>query len=131
VAVWTKIKPENLDVEQRWFVGAHANVGGGYDKNPSDALAKLSLRWIQDKAESAGLKLRSKVDTGPRDHLAEVNDSYKEFMFGAYRVFKDRYLRTFGRGVRETVDESVWRRWKESGDYRPGTLARHPHAPAG
>jgi uncharacterized protein (DUF2235 family) len=27
VAVWTKFKPENIAVEQKWFVGAHANVG--------------------------------------------------------------------------------------------------------
>ena len=30
-------------VEQRWFVGAHANVGGGY---ASDLLAQTPLRWI-------------------------------------------------------------------------------------
>jgi uncharacterized protein (DUF2235 family) len=37
-------------VEQRWFVGAHANVGGGY---ASDPLAQRPLKWLMDKA--AGL----------------------------------------------------------------------------
>jgi uncharacterized protein (DUF2235 family) len=40
--------PRSLEsVEQRWFVGAHANVGGGYD---SDLLAQIPLRWIMEKA---------------------------------------------------------------------------------
>ena len=38
-------------VEQRWFVGAHANVGGGYQ---TDLLAQAPLRWMMKKAEVAG-----------------------------------------------------------------------------
>jgi uncharacterized protein (DUF2235 family) len=34
-------------VEQRWFVGAHANVGGGY---PSDLLPQMPLQWLAMKA---------------------------------------------------------------------------------
>lgn len=126
VAVWTKVKPENKEVEQRWFVGAHANVGGGY---PGDPLLNLPLRWMQDKAGAAGLKLRAKAKTGPLDHLAGINDSFRDFMHGAYRLVKNRYWRTFGRGVSESVDESVWRRWKEKAEYRPETLVRHPDRP--
>ena len=128
VAVWTALRPENLEVEQRWFTGAHANVGGGY---PDDPLHTRPLRWMQDKAEAAGLALRGKAEVGPQDHLAGVNDSFKEFMYGAYRLVKDRYWRSFGRGVNESVDEGVWRRWKEKPEYRPGSLARHPDKPAG
>jgi len=131
VAVWTQIKPENIEVEQKWFVGAHANVGGGYEKTPADTLPNHPLRWIQDKAEATGLKLRAKAEAGPQDHLAEIDDSFKEFMFGAYRKFKDRYWRPVGRGVNESIHESVWRRWKDKGEYRPGTLDRHPDRPAG
>ena len=128
VAVWTRRKPENLEVEQRWFVGAHANVGGGY---PDDPLHTRPLRWMQDKAEAAGLALRGKAEVGARDHLADINDSFREFMYGAYRLVKERYWRSFGRGVNESVDEGVWRRWKEKPEYRPETLARHPEKPAG
>ena len=39
-------------VEQRWFVGAHANVGGGY---ASDPLAQRPLKWLMDKAGALGL----------------------------------------------------------------------------
>jgi uncharacterized protein (DUF2235 family) len=40
-------------VEQRWFVGAHANVGGGYE---TDLLAQVPLRWMMKKAESQGAR---------------------------------------------------------------------------
>jgi len=131
VAVWTKIKPENIAVEQKWFVGAHANVGGGYDKHPADALPNLALRWMQDKAEAAGLKLRSKDEPGAQDCLADINDSFKEFMFGAYSVLKKRFWRPFGKGVNESVHESVWQRWKAKPEYRPDSLREHPDRPAG
>jgi hypothetical protein len=41
-------------IQQVWFSGAHANVGGGY---PKDGLAYLSLHWMVSKAEQLGLKL--------------------------------------------------------------------------
>jgi uncharacterized protein (DUF2235 family) len=129
VALWTRTKPENRDVEQRWFVGAHANVGGGYDKDPADALPNPPLRWIQEKAEAAGLRLKSKVPVGPDDHLAEVDDSFREFMFGVYRVFKDPFDRPFGSGVNESVDNSVWERWRYDPAYRPPSLRQHPDRP--
>lgn len=129
VAVWTRIKPGNREVEQRWFIGAHANIGGGYDKDPADTLPNPPLRWIQDKAEAAGLRLRSKAVVGPDDHLAEVNDSFREFMFGFYQRFRGPFDRPFGSGVNETVDESVWNRWRYDPDYRPASLLRHPACP--
>ena len=126
VAVWTKIKPQNIAVEQKWFVGAHANVGGGYDKDPADALPNLSLRWMQDKAEATGLKLRSKEEPGAQDCLADVNDSFREFMFGTYGVVKKRFWRPFGKGCNESIHESVWQRWKAKPGYRPGSLLQRP-----
>ena len=47
-------------IEQRWFVGAHSNVGGGYQSNP---LAQEPLKWLLEGARSAGLIC---------DHVAEV-----------------------------------------------------------
>ena len=40
-------------VEQVWFSGAHANVGGGY---PKDSLAFVSLDWMMGKATKCGLR---------------------------------------------------------------------------
>lgn len=50
-------KPANLEVEQRWFIGAHANVGGGY--GAADLLADIPLAWMMEKAAKAGLKLEA------------------------------------------------------------------------
>lgn len=126
VAVWTKTKTLNIEVEQRWFIGAHSNVGGGYAKQPPDPLANIALRWMQDKAEERGLKLISKAELNGSDCLAEINNSYREFMFGIYRFFKKEYHRPFGSGVNETVDSSVWERWRRDAAYRPESLSAHP-----
>lgn len=143
-ALWTtkdgQPKPSNRSVEQRWFIGAHANVGGGYGSN--DPLADLPLAWIMDKAAGAGLRVDG---FGASDDAwqAEPRDSYKAFLKGAYALF--RGIRTFGKGrhhrayatglngrpaVHVTVDPSVWQRWNdERFSYRPPTLMRagvHP-----
>ena len=124
--VWSKRKPENIDVEQRWFVGAHANVGGGYDR---DVLPNIPLQWLQDKAAACGLKFSSAAAVGAEDHLAPVRNSYGDFMFGMYKMLKQEYQRPFGSGVHETVDESVWRRWRTLPAYRPASLQNHPDKP--
>lgn len=67
-------------VEQRWFVGAHANVGGGCR---SDLLAQIPLRWLMDKASSLGLSFRSVVTVDPEVLNAQLSDSYGEFLHGA------------------------------------------------
>jgi uncharacterized protein (DUF2235 family) len=121
-AVWTARRPENVDVEQRWFIGAHSNVGGGYRNDP---LPRLSLAWLQQKARAAGLGFNADVAVDDQDHLAAINDSYSEFMSGLYKRFKGgkRHYRAFGRGVNETVDDSVWKRWEARPDYRPPALS--------
>jgi uncharacterized protein (DUF2235 family) len=121
-AVWTARKPENLDVEQRWFVGSHSNVGGGYRNDP---LPIAALTWLQRKAKAAGLGFKQDLEPGPEDHLAPINDSYSEFAFGLYKRLKGgkRYYRVFGRGVNETIDDSVWKRWQAQTGYRPPTVA--------
>ena len=52
------VSPRELkDVEQRWFSGAHGDVGGG---SYSDALAQIPLKWLLSKASEQGLGLRGK-----------------------------------------------------------------------
>ena len=119
--VWTKRKPENKDVEQRWFIGAHANVGGGYKY---DRLHNIPLRWLQDKASACGLAMDELRSIEPNDYRAKVTDSFGEFMWGLYKAAKlgRRYDRPFARGVSETIDDSVWQRWNDVKDYRPPSL---------
>jgi uncharacterized protein (DUF2235 family) len=129
-ALWCgPIPAQAKEVEQRWFAGAHGNVGGAYDKKPADCLAKIPLRWMQDKAEAAGLHLLWKTNVVSSDCLADLNDSYRESAFGLYRLVGRRFQRPFGEGVNETVDASVWARWNALPDYRPASLGSHPDRP--
>ncbi|MEO1258925.1 MAG: DUF2235 domain-containing protein [Bacteroidota bacterium] len=40
----------NSRIKQRWFVGAHSNIGGGY---PNNVLAARPFEWIMDGARTA------------------------------------------------------------------------------
>jgi uncharacterized protein (DUF2235 family) len=73
-------------VEQRWFVGAHANVGGGY---PSDPLAQRPLKWLMDKASALGLVFRHQVVIDTAQVVPPIKDSYAEFAGGFYRWISD------------------------------------------
>ena len=118
-------------VEQRWFVGAHANVGGGYQ---TDLLAQTSLRWMMKKAESQGLSFRWEVDLDGDALRAPIADSYKSFGYGLYALVSSPLYRTIGRepdvredgshiNVNETIDASVFERWRADPTYRPTNLA--------
>jgi uncharacterized protein (DUF2235 family) len=124
----TSKKLEQIEIEQRWFIGAHADVGGGNDRDGAgrkpDPLPELPLAWLQQKAIGAGLACdeifvpSSDADTGvPRD-------SYAEFMYGIYKEFKPPFDRTLGLGVNETVDNSVWQRWHADASYRSPSLVQ-------
>jgi uncharacterized protein (DUF2235 family) len=63
-------------IEQRWFVGAHSNVGGGYASNP---LAQQSLAWLLDGAREAGLICDPLPKNAPSDHRLGPRDSFREF----------------------------------------------------
>lgn len=117
-------------VEQRWFVGAHANIGGGCF---NDTLAQIPLRWMMSKAAGLGLAFRNELELDGGEHLGEISDSYKEFLRGAYSRVAKRYYRPIapepyaganGRHltVNETIDGSVFERWKEDSTYRPANL---------
>lgn len=125
------IAPRTLDeVEQRWFVGAHANVGGGY---PSDILAQPPLRWLMEKAALHGLRFRPDFAIDAADHAAPVADSYASFGPRLLRLFTPRFERPVGpppyRGtesttsrINETIDGSVFERWRANAGYRPSNL---------
>ncbi|MGQ0586727.1 MAG: DUF2235 domain-containing protein [Gammaproteobacteria bacterium] len=124
--LWSKAKPENVKVEQRWFAGAHSDVGGG----EGGALPNLALRWLQDTAEEAGLIMKKKVEVGAEDYSGKITDSFASFMFGIYKFFKKPHQRVFGAGANEVVDDSVWQRWRADPSYRPPALAKHPQKPS-
>ena len=129
------LKPDQ-SLEQRWFVGAHCNLGGGYRNDP---LAQLPLKWLLDKAEGTGLRFKRPPQMSGDEYLADPVDSYGTFLKGVYRLLtlNHRYFRTIGgdpvptRGtenpglscpVNETIDASVFEHWKARPHYRPKNL---------
>jgi hypothetical protein len=118
------------NVEQRWFVGAHANVGGGY---ATDLLPQAPLQWIMKKAQSQGLAFRNEVDLDGDALSAPLADSYKEFAYGLYSKVTWPLYRTIGQepdvqdngthvNVNESIDKSVFDRWRADPSYRPRNL---------
>lgn len=82
-SLWRNQYPHQT-VEQRWFVGAHANIGGGYEH---DVLSLRPLEWMQGLAMSHGLEF----DYAPcqvRDlnefYGAPITDSWSDFLYGGY-----------------------------------------------
>jgi uncharacterized protein (DUF2235 family) len=132
-------------VEQRWFAGAHCNVGGGYQ---GDILCLRPRAWMQEKAVNCGLAFRSQVALTDVDLDRKPRDSYAEFLRPVWQWLSflktcQRYIRWVmsdpvmkmahkknGQMVRagqvqtvnERIDLSVFRRCQRYADYRPPNL---------
>ena len=71
----------NKIVEQCWFVGAHANVGGGQRDN---YLSNIPLQWMMKKAQYHGLQLQPNFIQRPMLNHEPITDSYRQFVGGLY-----------------------------------------------
>jgi hypothetical protein len=143
--LWTRFTPTQPDppgqrrvrptiVEQRWFAGGHANVGGGI---AGDDMPQLPLAWLMEKAASLGLAYRGVVQPTGHERFGAIDDSFATFMYGLYRIAKlgRRFHRTIAPPpeavengtllpANETIDGSVFDRWRKDAAYRPKTLTR-------
>lgn len=127
--------------EQRWFIGAHSDVGGGYG---DDDLPDISLHWMMKKASALGLEFTHRVEPRPGSWHDPIHDSFKAFAGHILNIWDklipgdQRNYREIGKSPRktitargvegnlctihETLDESVLRRWIEDPTYRPPNL---------
>lgn len=72
-ALWeTENRPPEQTIEQIWFAGVHADVGGGYRKR---GLADVTLKWMLENAEKHGLHVNH--DEVEPDALGTIHRSYK------------------------------------------------------
>ncbi|MCY6382626.1 DUF2235 domain-containing protein [Hoeflea prorocentri] len=71
--VWRdSVKGQSL--EQRWFAGAHGNVGGSYG---DDGMANVALHWIVDGAKTLGLAVDEKFLAKYRQYVQdEIGDTH-------------------------------------------------------
>jgi len=88
------------------------------------------LRWMMAKASPLGLAFRSDVALDGEAVTAPYPDSFGTFMHGFYRLARlgQRYYRPIDRSdagehnVNETIDASVFERWRRDPLYRPQNL---------
>ncbi|PLW82642.1 hypothetical protein CWI75_08640 [Kineobactrum sediminis] len=104
----------SADLQQVWFAGVHADIGGGYAADKTGALlSDIPLAWMAREAEAAGLVFEPHlVDPGNLDHTAGAHRSYQRF----WRAL-GRYQRRMP--VTAQVHESVYLRHKAGVDSSP------------
>ena len=109
-ALWRGKCPREVEtVEQVWFPGVHANVGGGY----ADAgLSDIALEWMLEKTQQHGLALRpgyliNRVDPNP---FAEMRDPIRP-LYRSLMVGRPRTRRIGSNALGEAIDISAARRW--------------------
>jgi uncharacterized protein (DUF2235 family) len=129
-------------IEQRWFVGSHSNVGGGYKSNP---LAQAPLKWLLDGACRAGLLCDQAAEVvpspvgrlGPRDSFAEFCTPFWTSILRAKRTYRtidpvpevraNRRRNEVQPGftlcnINEHVDDSVVRYWENRSNPPPNLV---------
>ena len=117
----TKKDPKQI-LEQVWFAGVHANVGGGY---PKQGMSLVSLTWMMKKAKACGLRFtasawqRVKDSQNVHDHLYDSRSG----VGGLYR-YKPREIEQLCKGKADVrIHESVVDRIRSwTGSYAPATL---------
>ncbi|HUS17929.1 MAG TPA: DUF2235 domain-containing protein [Chloroflexia bacterium] len=130
-------------IEQRWFLGAHSNIGGGYADN---VLAQTPLRWVFDGAVAQGLQCETPGHpAAPPANWPTARDSYAEFAAPLWRhlIRAKRYFREMDpdpdlhaarnvtadglslESIQETVDPSVWEYWRKTPDEAPPNLVSY------
>ncbi len=129
-----KQAPARFDdlIEQRWFVGCHSNIGGGY---PNNLLATRPLHWILDGARSAGLDTHDAVNTKIEPQASDRRDSFAEFVapLWTHVIRAKRFYRPINRpilennvyslrSINETIDESVGELLNADPQYAPPGL---------
>jgi len=120
VSLWDPTAKAGQTVEQRWFIGAHTDVGGG---NSSQLLSAITLRWMQDKAEAAGLVVDHvhKPTLTPANGNGPIYNSYKNFLSGLYAKTHPIYYRPISVvvGDNQVIDPTVQNRRNNDLAYKP------------
>jgi uncharacterized protein (DUF2235 family) len=114
------------NVEQVWFAGVHANVGGGY---PKQGMSLVALDWMMQKAQENGLRILEADQKNYREH-GSVDDKLYDSRAGLGSLYrwKPRNMQVLwekhNSGSPPKLHISVLERIAHGTDgYAPGTLA--------
>ena len=92
----SNMNPVENHMEQVWFSGVHANIGGGYKQN---GLSDITLDWMIEKVSSLGLHIDKRLlkDDSTQQRAVQIRPILKGFMrdsisdFWIYRLQKARW----------------------------------------
>jgi glutathione S-transferase len=103
-------------IKQVWFVGAHADVGGGYSFAES-RLSDIGLGWMMKQLAEVGVRLATPLTYAPEPLIdPEIHKPWTKAPF-ALLPRSPRQVAS-----KDTIHESVLRRWEADGRYRPEAL---------
>ena len=121
--MWNEDDETRSKIEQVWFAGVHANVGGGY---PKHGMSLVTMDWMIHKASNNGLVLNQHDKELFVNHR-NVNDKLYDSRSGIKSIY--RYTpRNSGKlckahGVKPLIHLSVFRRIAQSTEgYAPGNI---------
>ena len=114
---------ENPRIEQVWFAGVHANVGGGY---PKQGMSLVPLDWMMAHAGAAGLRFLDADWKLIREHR-NVHDKLYNSRAGlsAYYHYRPRDIAGLchGHGVTPKIHASALERIAQGTEgYAPGNI---------
>ena len=129
--LWKKSKNategrSTINMEQRWFIGSHSNVGGGY---ADSGLSDISLIWMMKKVEDLGLGFNATYiehNINPNSFGKIRNSRTLLYQFTKAR---DRFIK-IGASYNETIDPSVIERMNHAKNYKPRNVIaflKHRH----
>ncbi|HYM36228.1 MAG TPA: DUF2235 domain-containing protein [Steroidobacteraceae bacterium] len=106
-------------IEQVWFSGAHADVGGGYDKTNESFISDAALEWMLKKFARVGLRFDGSLDcTNLPKFLAQVIHS--PWTKPPFNLLEKTPRQPH---IEDTFHSTVVARWKGNAGYRPTALA--------
>ena len=104
----------NQTIEQVWFAGVHADVGGGYGER---GLSNIALRWMLGKAVACGMRLE---EDRLADRVGNPHDKLHQ-SFAGFWIFRGDEVREIPTGAK--IHKSVFeRRDDPKNDYQPDNL---------
>ncbi len=113
-------KPRSgMDLQQVWFPGVHADIGGGYPPGPEgESLSDIALQWMIQQAQTAGLEFESHLIRAMKPVVtAEKHNEYSGFF---------KLMGSKERTILKSTDLhiSAQQRYQTNSKYRPENLEK-------
>jgi uncharacterized protein (DUF2235 family) len=105
-------------VEQVWFVGAHADVGGGYAESES-RLSDVALQWMMQKVTDVGVRFATPLTRIP-DCQCGVQKIHMPWEKSPFSILPKSQRQP---SIEDTFHASLVERWKGDASYRPKALS--------